>query len=220
MTDTALIERLGAVPTASISDALDALGYPGSLHGIGPLDTGSTIRAVGPAYTVRYEPITDEPGTVGDFLDDVEPGSVIVIDNQGRTDCTVWGGIMTQTSAAKGIAATVINGTCRDTAVTLEQQYPMWSGARFMRTGKDRVRLVEVQGTVVIDGVEIEPGDIVVADSDGVLVVAAGIAEKVIERAELIERTESSIVEAVRNGATLREARERFAYHTLQSVDA
>ncbi|NIL77875.1 RraA family protein [Rhodococcus sp. B10] len=218
MTDSSLTERLGAIPTASISDALDALGLRGSLHGIGPLDSGSRIRAVGPAYTVRYEPITDEPGTVGDFLDDVEPGSIIVIDNQGRTDCTVWGGIMTQTSSARGIAGTVINGTCRDTAVTLEQEYPMWSAARFMRTGKDRVRLVEVQGSIEIDGVTITPGDIIVADSDGVLAVALRSAEDVVTLAEKIERTESKIVDAVRDGTTLREARQRFSYHTLQSV--
>ncbi|OZC55514.1 diguanylate cyclase [Rhodococcus sp. 06-621-2] len=220
MTTSSIAERLGVLPTASISDALDALGERGSLHGIGPLDTGSLTRTVGPAYTVRYEPITDEPGTVGDFLDDVPTGSVIVIDNQGRTDCTVWGGIMTQSASALGIAGTVINGTCRDTAVTLEAQYPMWSAARFMRTGKDRVRLVEVQGSIVIDGVTIEPGDIVVADSDGVLVVAAAIAEGVLARAAEIEQTESNIVAAVRGGGTLRQARQRFSYHTLQSVQA
>ncbi|WP_407727616.1 RraA family protein (plasmid) [Rhodococcoides fascians] len=218
MTNNPLIHRLGNVPTASISDALDALGLRGSLHGIGPLYSGSRIRAAGPAYTVRYEPITDEPGTVGDFLDDVEPGSIIVIDNQGRTDCTVWGGIMTQTSAARGIAGTVINGTCRDTAVTLEQEYPMWSASRFMRTGKDRVRLVEVQGRLMIDSVSITPGDLVVADSDGVLVIAAENAEDVAALAEKIERAESAIIDAVRDGSTLREARRRFSYHTLQSA--
>ncbi|NIL77341.1 RraA family protein [Rhodococcus sp. B10] len=220
MTTRTIFERLGAIPTASISDALDALGHPGSLLGIGPLDTGSLTAAVGPAFTARYEPITDEGGTVGDFLDDVEPGSIIVIDNQGRTDCTVWGGIMTQTAGARGVAGTVINGTCRDTTVTLEQRYPMWSTARFMRTGKDRVRLVEVQGTIEIDGVAIEPGDVVVADSDGVLVVPAAIAEEVAERAEKIEQTESNIVAAVREGTSLHAARTKFAYHTLQSVQA
>ncbi|OZD08722.1 diguanylate cyclase [Rhodococcus sp. 06-156-3C] len=218
MTSNSIVSRLGKIPTASISDALDALGQAGSLHGIGPLDPASRIRAVGPAYTVRYEPITDEPGTVGDFLDDVEPGSVIIIDNQGRTDCTVWGGIMTRASAARGIAGTVVFGACRDTSTTLELGYPMWSVARFMRTGKDRVRLVEVQGTLHIDGVGIEPGDIVVADSDGVLVVASDKAAEVVALAEKIEQTESDIVDAVRSGSTLHEARRQFSYHTLQSA--
>ncbi|MDT2005277.1 RraA family protein [Rhodococcus opacus] len=211
-TDT--LSRLGTVPTASVSDALDALGHVGSLHGIGPLAPG--IRVAGRAFTVRYEPVTDEPGTVGDFLDDVEPGSVIIIDNQGRTDCTVWGGIMTQIAAARGIAGTVINGTCRDTATSLEQQYPIWSAARFMRTGKDRVRLAEVQGAVEIDGVTIRPGDFITADSDGVVAVAADVVDEVLDLAERIEQVEADIVAAAREGATLREARQRFSYHTLQ----
>ncbi|AHK34814.1 4-carboxy-4-hydroxy-2-oxoadipate aldolase/oxaloacetate decarboxylase [Rhodococcus opacus PD630] len=212
------VTRLETVPTASVSDALDALGHPGSLHGIGPLASG--IRVSGRAFTVRYEPVTDEPGTVGDFLDDVEPGSVIVIDNQGRTDCTVWGGIMTQIAAARGIGGTVINGTCRDTATSLEQNYPIWSTARFMRTGKDRVRLAEVQGEVVIDGVTIRPGDYITADSDGVVAVAASIVDEVLDVAERIEQVEADIVAAARDGSTLREARQRFSYHTLQRKQA
>ncbi|MEN0137755.1 MAG: RraA family protein [Rhodococcus sp. (in: high G+C Gram-positive bacteria)] len=208
------LRRPAAVPTASVSDALDALGHRGSLHGIGPLATG--VRVAGRAYTVRYEPVTDEPGTVGDFLDDVEPGSVIVIDNQGRTDCTVWGGIMTQVAVSRGIGGTVINGACRDTATSLEQNYPIWSAARFMRTGKDRVRLAEVQGPVVIDGVTIRPGDYITADADGAVAVAADIVDEVLELAERIERVEADIVTAARVGSTLREARQRFSYHTLQ----
>ena len=105
---------LAGLPTAAISDALDKLGLPGSLHGIGPLRPGQ--RACGPAFTVRYEPVDDQHGTVGDFLDDVPAGGVVVIDNDGRTDCTVWGGIMTQVAALTGVAGTVINGVCRDVA--------------------------------------------------------------------------------------------------------
>ncbi|TQC46286.1 RraA family protein [Rhodococcus sp. WS4] len=215
-TDT--LSRLATVPTASVSDALDALGHVGSLHGIGPLVPG--LRVAGRAFTVRYEPVTDEPGTVGDFLDDVGPGSVIVIDNQGRTDCTVWGGIMTQIAAARGIAGTVIHGTCRDTATSLEQQYPIWSAARFMRTGKDRVGLAEVEGAVEIDGVTIRPGDYITADSDGVVAVAADIVDEVLDLAERIERVEADIIAAAREGVSLREARQRFSYHTLQRRQA
>ena len=132
--------EMAALPTAAVSDALDALGLPGALHGIGPLT--DTARAVGPAFTVRFEPITDEPGTVGDFLDDVPAGAVVVIDNAGRTDCTVWGGIMTTLATAKGVAGAVVHGVCRDVATAFALGYPMFSAGRFMRTGKDRVRCV------------------------------------------------------------------------------
>ncbi|MDX3313904.1 RraA family protein [Streptomyces sp. NPDC054884] len=201
--------------TASVSDALDSLGLPGSLHGIGALRQGQ--RAVGPVFTVTYEPVDEAGGTVGDFLDDVPAGAVILIDNAGRTDCTVWGGIMSQTARARGIAGTVIHGTCRDVAVATDVGYPIWSVSRFMRTGKDRVRPAAVQTAVTVDGVLIRPGDILVADDDGAVAVPTARWDEVADIARRIDRVEDAIVEAVRGGATLAEARARHGYHSLQT---
>jgi len=201
--------------TASISDALDSLGLPGSLHGIGALRQGQ--RAAGPVFTVTYEPVDEHGGTVGDFLDDVPAGAVILIDNAGRTDCTVWGGIMSETAHARGIAGTVIHGTCRDVAVATGIGYPIWSVSRFMRTGKDRVRVAAVQTAVTVDGVTVHPGDLLVADDDGAVVVPAARRDDVLEIASRIDQVEQAIVESVRGGATLAEARARHGYHSLQT---
>ena len=212
---TTSTDQLTALSTAAVSDALDALGLVGALHGIGPLT--DTARAVGPAFTVRYEPITDDPGTVGDFLDGVPAGAVVVIDNAGRTDCTVWGGIMTAVATAKHVAGTVVHGVCRDVASAFALGYPVFSAGRFMRTGKDRVRCVAVQQPVLISGVRIAPGDLVTADCDGVAAVAAPHLDAVVELAEHIEHAERRIVEAVRAGSTLAQARADLGYHALQS---
>lgn len=208
---------LADLPTASISDALDKLGLPGSVHGLSPLRPGQ--RACGPAYTVAYEPVDDQGGTVGDFLDDVPAGSVVFIDNAGRTDCTVWGGIMTQVAAHKHLAGTVIHGVCRDVAITTTTDYRIWSAGRFMRTGKDRVRVRAVQEPLLVDGVTIRPGDVVCADEDGVVVVPAERADEVASVATEVERVEAAIVATVRDGATLREARSSHGYHSLQTPD-
>jgi 4-hydroxy-4-methyl-2-oxoglutarate aldolase len=175
------------------------------------------FRAVGPAFTLRYAPIDDTGGTVGDFLDDVPPGAVIVIDNEGRTDVTVWGGIMTEIAAVRGIAGTVINGVCRDVSACLAQNYPLFSCGRFMRTGKDRVRLAAIGKPVTVSGIESQPGTLVCADADGVVAVPAAEAGRITETAERIERIEAGIVAAARAGSTLRAARETFGYHTLQT---
>ncbi len=106
------MDRLKTFSTPTISDALDKLGIPGACHGIAPLF--NEARACGPAFTVRYVPFGAEGGTVGDFIDDVPAGAIIVLDNQGRTDCTVWGDIMTTLAGAKKIGGTVIDGVCRD----------------------------------------------------------------------------------------------------------
>ncbi|MEV7085094.1 RraA family protein [Streptomyces sp. NPDC093085] len=214
-TRTTAPDLTGGLSTASVSDALDSLGLPGPLQGIGALRQGR--RIAGPVFTVTYEPVDGTGGTVGDFLDDVPAGAVILIDNAGRTDCTVWGGIMSRTAHERGIAGTVINGTCRDIAVAAEVGYPVWSVSRFMRTGKDRVRVAGVRTPVTIDGVLIHPGDMLVADDDGAVVVPAARWDDVADLARRIDRVEEAIVAAVRGGATLAEARVRHGYHTLQT---
>lgn len=216
-TTTTPTERLSVLPTAAVSDALDALGLPGSLAGIGRI-TGPAIT--GTAFTVRYEPIAGAGGTVGDFLDDVPRGSAIVIDNAGRLDCTVWGGIMSRVAAARGIAGTVINGVCRDVAASQQVGYSLWAAGRFMRTGKDRVHCVAVQVPVVIDNVTIDPGDFVHADADGVVVIPAAYIDATLGLAEHIERVENDIVQTTIAGTTLADARRRFGYHMLQTRSA
>jgi regulator of RNase E activity RraA len=208
------LDQLAELPTASISDALDKLGLSGSVHGIAPLRPGQ--RACGPAFTVAYEPV-DQGGTVGDFLDDVPSGAVVFIDNAGRTDCTVWGGIMTQVASHKRVAGTVIHGVCRDVAVTASTDYRIWSAGRFMRTGKDRVRVRAVREPLLVDGVTIRPGDLVCADEDGVVVVPVERADEVAAVAAEVERVEAAIVATVRGGATLAQARLAHGYHSLQT---
>ena len=96
--DKALVALFDGLDTPAVSDALDKLGLPGQCLGIAPLGNYSQV-VVGPAFTVQYVAASVPAGTVGDFIDAVLPGDVVVIDNAGRTDCTVWGDIMTCTPA-------------------------------------------------------------------------------------------------------------------------
>ncbi|GAG38680.1 unnamed protein product, partial [marine sediment metagenome] len=144
------------------------------------------------------------------------PGDVVVLDNNSRTDCTVWGDILTVTAKMKGISGTVIDGVFRDVPTILEERYPVFSRGRFMMTGKERVMVEATQVIVSIGEVQAKPGDIIVGDDSGVVVVPQEIAEKVLEAAKTIAEAEDLIVEAVRGGLNLREARTKFGYHTLQ----
>jgi len=200
--------------TSTISDALDRLGFGGGCKGIRPVIP--EVKMAGAAYTIRYVPVGATKGTVGDYIDDVPPGAVIVLDNNGRTDCTVWGDILTVTAKMKGIAGTVIDGVCRDVPTILEERYPVFSRGAFMMTGKDRVMVEAMQVTVSIGGVQVRPGDILVGDDSGVVVVPQEMAEQVLEMAKTVNEAERQIVEAVRGGLSLKEARTKFGYHTLQ----
>lgn len=209
-------EGYAALSTAEVSDALDKLGLPGSALGIGAV--GAATRLLGRAYTVRYAPVDLEPGTVGDYIDDVPAGSVVVLDNQGRTDCTVWGGILTEVAARMGVAGTVINGVCRDASAAAQFAYPIFSRGRFMRTGKDRVQVAEVNGAVSLGDVRVRPGDILVGDGDGIVVVPQAREDEVLAIALRTRDLELRIVEGFRAGKRLQDARTEFGYHTLQRV--
>ncbi|QQX86507.1 RraA family protein [Cupriavidus necator] len=213
--DKELVALFEGLDTPGVSDAMDKLGLPGQCLGIAPLDNYRKT-VVGPAYTVRYVSASTPPGTVGDFIDDVAAGDVVVIDNDSRTDCTVWGDIMTQYAGARGIAGTVIDGVCRDVSKALGDGYPLFTRGRFMRTGKDRVQVEAVNTPVSIGTARVCPRDIVVADANGVVVVPRERAREVAELARKIEAVESTIREHIAGGKTLGEAREALGYHTLQ----
>ena len=207
--------RARGLSSAEVSDALDYFGLPGSAPGVLPVAGPRTL--FGPAFTVRFAPVdTARPGTVGDYLDEMPAGSVAVLDNAGRQDCTVWGGIMSQLAAHRAIAGSVVHGVCRDTQEADAVGYPLFALGRFMRTGKDRVQVDAVGGPVTVAGVRVSPGDIVVADQDGVVFVPAGRAAAVFERALFMQAVEARIVAAALDGMPLAQARREFGYHTLQ----
>ncbi|MEV5411184.1 RraA family protein [Thermopolyspora sp. NPDC052614] len=214
MTTTTKREGVFAPSTATLSDALDRLGRDGSILGIGPLTNGQ--RLYGRAYTVKYVPAGHPPGTVGDYLDDVGPGQVVVLDNDGRVDATVWGDILTALAHVKGVSGTVIDGVNRDVAKALELGYPVYSRGRYMRTGKDRVEVAAVQIPVNIGGVKVSPGDLLVGDDDGVVRIPRDVEDEVLRLAAEIDAREDAILAAVLAGASIAEAREAHGYHTLQ----
>jgi regulator of RNase E activity RraA len=209
------VERASHLDTATLSDALDRLGIAGQCRHIQPRSTD--FRMTGRAWTLLYGPAGLPSGTVGDYIDDIEPGSVVVLDNRGREDATVWGDILTEISHRKKIAGTVIDGINRDVALCLQLGYPIYSRASWMRTGKDRVQVEATQVPVNIGGARVAPGDLLRGDADGVIVIPKEHEEAVLKAAEEIHEAEEKIRADVRGGASLREARSKHRYHALQT---
>ena len=213
--DLALVEAFRQFDTTSVSDALDRLGITGGLLGIRPIVEG--LAFCGPAFTAHYVPCGVEKGTVGDFLDDVQPGQVVVIDNGGRTYCTVWGDLMTIDASQRGIAGTVIDGVCRDVPGIRKCRYPIFTRGCYMVTGKDRVQVDGVNVPVAVSGVQVKPGDIVLGDDTGALVVPRERAEEVRAVAAEIAEREALIEREIRRGVPLGKARAAVNYHKLQT---
>jgi 4-hydroxy-4-methyl-2-oxoglutarate aldolase len=208
------VERVAKIDTATLSDALDRLGIPGQCLGIKPLD--HKFRLAGRAFTILYGPAGATPGTVGDYIDDIAPGDIVVLDNGGRENATVWGDILTYVAHKRGVAGTVIDGPCRDTSLALELGYPIYSRSYSMRTGKDRVQVERTSVPVNIGDARVCPGDLLRGDSDGVICIPKEREEDVLRVAEEIEIAESKIRDMAASGMRLDEARKQMKYHELQ----
>ena len=140
-----------------------------------------------------------------------------MLDNGGRENATVWGDILTWVAHKRGIAGTVIDGACRDTHLSRELGYPIYSRSYSMRTGKDRVQVEAMNGPVNIGDARVEPGDLLRGDADGVLVIPRVHEDAVLAAAEEIDAVEQQIRAAVNGGQTLADARRQLGYHQLQS---
>jgi len=209
------IQRASKLYTTSLSDALDRLGIASQCLGIKPLD--HSFRLTGRAFTILYGPSATPSGTVGDYIDDLEPDAVVVLDNSGRENATVWGDILTTVAHTRGVAGTVIDGACRDTHLSLSLGYPIFSRSYSMRTGKDRVQVEATNCTVNIGDARVDAGDILRGDSDGVIVIPKAHENDVLRVAEEIDSVEGQILKAVREGSRLVDARKQFGYHSLQT---
>ncbi len=210
------VARALALDCAALSDALDRSGVAGQCYKIAPCDR--KFRMAGHAYTVLYRPAGHgEEGHVGDFIDDVAPGSVIVIDNRGRDDVGTWGNILTEMAHHRKMAGTVIDGINRDVALCSELNYPIYSRGNWMRTGKGRIQLAGLQVPVTIGGVTVHPGDLLRGDADGVVVIPKALQEQVLTYAEEITAKENAIRDGIRRGLRMDEARRQYSYHQLQS---
>jgi len=207
-------ERFAAIYTAALADILDARGYhdqtlPPSIR---PLEPG--MRLAGRAYTVKGRPAeTADYGValrkVLAMLGEVPADHVAVY--ACAQDVSAHLGELSVTSLrARGVAGCVLDGGCRDVRFILDEGFPVF--CRFV-TPEDSTWRWELEATQVpvrIGGVQIEPGDWVVADDDGVVVVPEAIDGDVLSEAEEKARTESEIRAAVRDGMSPLEAYETF----------
>lgn len=207
------LQKLHAFNTTEISDALDACGVEGALLNIKPLAPG--MKLIGPAYTVGYasnEKKSKIFKNAANYIDAVPKGSVIVIDNHGRIDCTAWGAILTQMAIHMDITGTIVHGAVRDVEFIRSSKYPLFCSGVYMRSGKNRIQKISEQSPLLINGITINPGDIIFADDNGVLVIPQHLLVEILNKAKNIQLTEQNIATAIKEGSTLEQARIDYRY--------
>jgi regulator of RNase E activity RraA len=195
------IERLRQLDTGAVSDALDKLGLGGVATGIRSM-TGPD-RIAGRVVSVKLvsaEGRKSERHLATAAIEASGPGDVLVVEHRSRSDCAGWGGILSRAAKARGIAGTIVDGAVRDVDESREIGYSVFARDTVPATARSRIVEESWNAAVQIGGVDVNPGDLVLADGTGVAFVPRSRAEEVLEAAEAIARREKAMADAVERG--------------------
>lgn len=197
------IERLMQLDTCAVSDALDALERDGTVVGVGPMSVRG--RIAGEAVTVQLgAPDNRESKSHlgAAAIDSAGPGNIIVIAND-LPEMSGWGGILARAALTRGIAGTIVDGAVRDIDEAADIGYPVYARSATPRTARGRVIQTDWNCRLTFGGVDVSPGDLVLADGNGVVFIAAVDAEQIIATAEKIAAKEKRMSQAVEKGLSV-----------------
>ena len=213
-----MIAEYRMVSTSNGSDGLDRLGIEGCPHGIGPL-WDACPKIVGPAVTLKLVPVGQaEESPVLGTLEAIKlgrPGDVLVIDQGGRMDVNSFGGVAGFTTRHLGLAGCVMDGVTRDIDEFKQLNLPVFGKGFIQQSIRNRCACAGYAIEVQLGGVTVRPGDLIMADENGVCVVPKDKMTEVLEFAKLFKSIEDSVIEAVRGGTDPVVAHERVRYDMM-----
>lgn len=210
-------ERLIKLSTTNVSDALDALGYKGSTYGINQMYEG-VKKIAGSAITVKLTAAGETKGKVHlgiRAIEAAQPNDVIVIDNAGRLDTSCWGGILANGAKLKGISGVVIDGACRDVDDYVEIGFPVYARGAVVCTARGRIMEEATNTMIQFGGVQVRPGDGIIADRSGVVVIPQEHLEEVINKAEELYEKEEAMVADLHAGLSSMEVDQKYSYEKM-----
>ena len=211
-----IIERLAKLDTCAVSDGMDRLGLKGATYGVRPM--WSCPKIVGRAVTMKIKPVgLEKPkqhlGTAAIVA--AQPGDVIVVDNGGQPDGSCWGGLLSLAAKTKGISGIVIDGACRDIDESRDLEFPVYARGALPMTARNRVMQESFNQEIQFAGVQVHPGDLVIADGSCVVVIPRSQEEEVVKEAEAVAATEARMADGIRQGMSVLEVLEKLGYEAM-----
>lgn len=197
------IDALGKMETGAITDAYKLLGYDGWMEGIYPIDPD--FRVCGRAFTIQYAPVSDPSVKTYNYyelLNEIHPGDVIVLAANGCR-FSIIGENMQHASKKLGAAGIILDGMNRDTPVMRKFDQPVFSKGHEVRFMPGNFKPVDYNIPVMCGGVRVCPGDYILGDMDGVIVISQGAIEETLFQAERITEIETQMDEAIESGLSM-----------------
>lgn len=199
--------------TPVLGDILDALGRTHQLlpPEISPLQPHMVVvgRAMPVLVTAVYGPQARPFGLLTEALDQLSQGEVYVA-HGGGVPCAAWGEILTATAKIRGAAGAVVHGYHRDTPKVLAQAWPVFSHGAYAQDSSVRSAVVSYRVPIEIGGVSIQPGELVIGDVDGVVIIPRELEDEVLGRALEKASAENVVLDAIRRGLSSTAAFEQY----------
>lgn len=213
MTLDELVQGFSKVATASVADSVDKIcGKRGYMdHELRPRINEK--RIVGPAVTVLEGPTTEflPPQHALDLIDSAAAGSVMVIAIDGDPNVAIWGGLMTAGAYARGLAGAVLDAGVRDVyEIRRDYDFPIIARSVSPGTTLGRFKTLSAGAPIVCGGIEVVPGDIIVGDLDGVVVVPRARAAEVLRMAREIDQRELEQARLIVEAKSLKEGLAKY----------
>ena len=210
--DPKAVEILKGVSTATLTTVLLKKGLRNVwMRGTKPIRTGQG-RVVGPAFTLRFVPAREDLATPASWaspistraaIEAMPEGVVVIADAMGVTDAGIFGDILCARMAKRNVAGLVTDGVMRDAAGVLGTGLPVWCDGVAAPPSVAGLTFVAWQEPVGCGGVAVFPGDVVVADDDGAVLIPGALLDAVVAEAEEQERMEAWIMTEVDRGVAL-----------------
>lgn len=202
LSDDDLCHRFRALYVPAIADVLDDHGlWHQVMTDVLPLTLNMTVAGIAFTAIGRPERSVDRSIRLGArMIDELEAGQVAVFDCADDRTTGHWGELLTNGAIARGAVGAVIDGGIRDTGAILKLGFPVFHKFRAARDAKGRWNVVDMRTPIVCGGVPVRPGDVIVGDADGVVVVPRDIAEDILIEAEETVRVETEIRRRVHAG--------------------
>jgi 4-hydroxy-4-methyl-2-oxoglutarate aldolase len=214
--DTDFRPALMQLATTNLSDAMDALGLPPGIGGITP-QWGRT-KVVGRAITIKMTAAGAVPSVAHlgvDAIASAQQGDVVVIDNRGDLHNNCWGEILSMGARMKGVSGVVVDGAVRDVDMCEQFEFPVHARGTVPITARGRIVQEAWNVPVRLGDAAVRPGDVVIADVNGVVVIPMEQLAHVVTKAQEIMSKELQMVEALRAGESIQEVDRRFNYEQM-----
>ncbi len=199
------VEFFSRVATATVADTATALGMNLVMEGLRPAVPGTLPRAVGAAATMVFAPIQaprKAPYSLYDVVERFPAGSIAIVAAAG-SPLAAWGGGASRTCLRRGAVGAVIDGATRDVEDIRALNFPVWCLSVWSNAFPRRLEVVARDVPVQCCGVQVEPGDIVIADIDGVAVVPWRCIPEVRRHVERIQAIEKEVSERFKKGESM-----------------